>query len=229
MGSVAQPAKEDGAILARMAKIGIEPGKPFEISKLDPKVQDALKGVPEIALQQINDEWLKVGIDMNGWRVTLVGGRYGTDYLERAAWAALGWPSQLPQVSVYPTTFVDSQGRKLTGANKYQITFPKGGLPPVNPKAFWSITMYTIDNGLWFNPNPLNKFTVSPRNDLQYNSDGSLTLYIQNESPGVEKEANWLPAPKGPFALTLRMYWPNTTPPSILDGSWQPPGVMLIK
>ncbi len=229
MGSIAPPAPEDGPILARMAKIGLIPGKPFDLSKLDPKWKSALSEIPEAALKRIGAKWYEMGKIVNGWRVLLSGGRYGTDYLRRAVWAAVGWPSQLPNVSVYPTTEQDSSGEKLTGAHKYTLTFPKGQLPPVNPLAFWSITMYTIDNGLWFYPNPLNKFTVSPRDKLKFNKDGSLTLYFQHESPGKEKEANWLPAPEGPFALTMRMYWPNTNPPSILDGTWKPPGVESVR
>ncbi len=118
---------------------------------------------------------------------------------------------------------MDAAGQKLTGANKYTLTFPKGKTPPVN--GFWSITMYEIDQGWWFVPNPLNKFTLSPRNDLKYNKNGSLTLYFQNESPGKDKQANWLPAPKGDFLPMLRMYWPKETPPSILDGTWTVPRV----
>jgi hypothetical protein len=230
MGSAAPPAPEDAPMLARLAKIGIVPGKPFDPSKLTPAVQAALKDVPEMALKRMNAAWKSLGKDVNGWRVTTVGGRYGTNYLERGAWAARGWPSQLPKVSVYPTTYLDSTGQKLSGAHRYTLTFPKGQLPPVNPLAFWSITMYeNTPTGLWFYPNPLNKLTVSPRNKLKYNKDGSLTLYFQHESPGPAKEANWLPAPTGPFALTLRMYWPNPKPPSILDGTWQPPGVQKVK
>jgi hypothetical protein len=226
MGSSAPAAPEDGPMLARMARLGIVPGKPFDSSKLDPAVRAALQDVPQAALQRMVAAWENLGTDENGWRVTTVGGRYGTDYLLRGAWASSGWPSQLPHVSVYPSTFVDSAGEKLTGANRYTMTFPKGGLPPVNPLAFWSVTMYISDNGQWFYPNPLDKRTVSPRDQLVYNDDGSLTLYLQHESPGPGREANWLPAPQGPFSLCLRLYWPNTTPPSILDGSWQPPGVI---
>jgi hypothetical protein len=230
MGSAAPPAPEDAPILARMAKIGIVPGKPFDPSKLDPAVQAALKDVPEMAVKQMTAAWESLGKDVHGWRVTTVGGRYGTNYLERGAWAARGWPSQLPSVSVYPTTYVDSTGQKLSGANQYTVTFPKGQLPPVNLQAFWSITMYeNTPTGLWFYPNPLNKLTVSPRNKLKYNNDGSLTLHFQHKSPGKAKEANWLPAPVGPFALTLRMYWPNSTSPSILNGTWQPPGVKRVQ
>lgn len=227
MGSAAPPAREDTPIVKRMAKLGIVPGQPFEMRKLDPAVQASLKDVPELAVQRMTAAWETLGKDKNGWRVTTVGGRYGTNYLERGAWAVRGWPSQLPKVSVYPTTYVDGSGQKLTGANNYTLTFPKGQLPPVNPLAFWSITMYeNTPTGLWFYPNPLNKLTVSPRNALKYNVDGSLTLYFQHESPGKAKEANWLPSPKGPFALTLRMYWPNTKKPSILNGTWQPPAVV---
>jgi hypothetical protein len=106
---------------------------------------------------------------------------------------------------------------------RYTLTFTKGQTPPV--RAFWSITMYEIDHGWWFVPNPLNKFTVSPRNQLKYNPNGSLTLYFQSESPDKDKEANWLPAPKGAFIPMLRMYWPKESPPSILDGTWKPPVV----
>lgn len=229
MGSVAPPAPEDAPMLARLAKMGIVPGQPFDPGKLDPAVQAALQEVPAVALKRITDEWESLGKDVNGWRVKLTGGRYGTNYLERAAWAAMGWPSQLPNVSIFPIAYVDSMGQKLSGANKYTLTFPRGQLPPVNPRAFWSITMYIIDNGLWFYPNPLNKLTVSPRNKLKFNKDGSLTLYFQHNSPGKDKEANWLPAPEGPFALMMRLYWPNTAPPSILDGTWQPPGVKKVQ
>ena len=230
MGTSAAPAREDAPMIARMAKIGIVPGKTFDPGKLDPAVQAALKDVPDIAVKRMTAAWEGLGKSVNGWRVTAVGGRYGTNYLERGAWATRGWPSQLPNVSVYPTVYVDGSGQKLGGANKYTLTFPKGQTPPVNPLAFWSITMYeATPTGLWFYPNPINKLTVSPRDKLVYNADGSLTLYFQHETPGKDKEANWLPAPEGPFALTLRLYWPNTTKPSILDGSWDPPPVVQVQ
>lgn len=224
--AAAVPAPEDAPILARMAEIGIVPGQKFELAKLDPDLQAALADVPQIVTDMLNEGWATLGTDRNGWRVTTSGAIYGTDYLTRAIWASNGWPSQQTQVSVYPTTYVDSTGAKLDGTNGYTLTFAKGELPPVNEMAFWSITMYQIDNGLWFYPNPLNRLTLSTRNTFIYNDDGSLTLYFQNASPGADKEANWLPAPAAPFALTLRMYWPNQTPPSILDGSWAPPPVV---
>ena len=222
--------KADAPMLARMAKLGIVPGKTFDPSKLDPAVQAVLKDVPEEAIQRTTATWESLGQDVNGWRVTTVGGQYGTDYLMRGAWATRGWPSQLPNVSVYPMGYVDSDGKPLSGANSYTLTFPKGEMPPVNALAFWSITMYeNTSTGLWFYPNDLHKLTVSPRNKFKYNADGSLTLYFQHTSPGKDKEANWLPAPEGPFALCLRLYWPNTTAPSILNGTWKIPPIVKTK
>jgi hypothetical protein len=224
MGGAAPPA--DAPILADMAKIGIVPGQPFGLKKLDPAVQAALSNVPQTALKKIEANKNSLGKIVNGWVVTKGLGTYGTDFLKRAVVAAFGWPANQEKDAVYPYTEVDSEGKKLTGAANYTLTFPKGKTPPVN--AFWSITMYMIDEGWWFVPNQLNKFTVSPRNDLKYNADGSLTLYFQNASPGADKEANWLPAPKGEFIPMLRMYWPRETAPTILDGSWVIPHVSRV-
>jgi hypothetical protein len=217
-------AAVDAPMLTRMAKIGLEPCKPFELGKLAPAVQAALKDLPQAALKRIEESKDKsMGQVVDGWVITKGLGVYGTDYMKRAVVAAFGWPANLQEDAVYPYTEVDSAGQKLTGADKYTLTFAKGETPPVN--GFWSITMYQIDQGWWFVPNPLNKFTVSPRNNLKPNPDGSITLYFQNESPGKDKEANGLPAPKGPFIPMLRMYWPQDRPPSILDGTWKPPAV----
>jgi hypothetical protein len=223
----APPAEEDAPILANMAEIGVEPCKPFEMDKLDPAVQDTLKDLPQEALKKIEANRSGLGEIVNGWIVTKGLGEYGTDYLKRAVVAAFGWPANLEKDAVYPYTEVDSNDQKLTGANKYTLTFPKDQTPPVN--GFWSITMYEIDQGWWFVPNALNKFTVSPRNDLKANDDGSVTLYFQTESPGKDKEANWLPAPKGDFLPMLRMYWPKEDDPTILNGSWNPPRVEMVK
>ena len=223
MGGAAPPAPEDAQMLARMAKIGLVPGQPFDMAKLDPATQAALKDIGKTALQRIEANKDSLGAMENGWVVTKGLGVYGANYMKRAVVAAFGWPANLPQDAVYPYTEVDSSGRKLSGANRYTLTFAKGETPPVD--AFWSITMYEIDQGWWFVPNPLNKFTVSPRNNLKPNADGSVTLYFQNETPGADKEANWLPAPKGDFIAMLRMYWPKENDPSILNGSWTPPAV----
>ena len=210
-------------MLVKMAGIGIEPCKPFDMGRFDPATQAALKDVPQTALKKIEANRASLGEMVNGWVITKGLGVYGTDYLKRAVVAAFGWPANLQEDAVYPYTEIDSAGQKLTGANKYTLTFAKGQTPPVN--GFWSVTMYLIDEGWWFVPNPLNKFTVSPRDKLKYNSDGSLTLYFQNVSPGKDKEANWLPAPKGDFLPMLRMYWPKEKKPSVLNGTWKPPAV----
>ncbi len=230
MAHEAPPAPEDAPMLARMATVGIAPGQLFDIKKLAPAVQAAVKDIPTTALETMHKQFKDMGVLVNGWKVAAQPGDwsgFGTNYLQRGAIAAFGWPGEKRTVSTYPLAFVDSKGRKLDGANNYTMTFPKGGMPPV--KAFWSITMYVDDNGYWFYPNAINRLTISPRDNPKPNADGSTTLYFQHESPGADKESNWLPAPDGPFVLCLRMYWPSTTPPSILDGTWQPPGLQLTK
>ncbi|AGI24826.1 DUF1254 domain-containing protein [Pseudomonas sp. MT3] len=220
----APPAAGDAPILARMAKLGIAPCKPFKLSALPSELQAKLADLPKVALQEIGEGQPTLGSKVNGWTFTKGLGVYDTHYMKRAVVAAFGWPANVEQDAVYPYTTIDSAGQKLNGANRYTLTFAKGKTPPAN--GFWSITMYEIDQGWWFVPNPLDKFTVSPRNDLKYNADGSLTLYFQHESPGKDKEANWLPAPKGDFLPMLRMYWPKVQNPSILDGSWTPPQIV---
>jgi hypothetical protein len=226
MATAAPPAPEDAPMLARMAKIGLAPGRPFDPARLDPAARESLKDLPQRALASIVANRSSMGQVVNGWIVSKGLGEYGTDYMKRAVVAAFGWPANLEKDAVYPFTEVDGEGRTLSGANRYTLTFPRGQTPPVD--GFWSITMYEIDQGWWFVPNPLNKFTVSPRNDLKTNPDGSTTLYFQTQSPGAERESNWLPAPRGDFILMLRMYWPRERAPSILGGSWAPPKVERI-
>jgi hypothetical protein len=219
------PAAEDAPILAKMAKIGLVPGKEFDAGQLDPAVAKEIAGVPQSAFAKIMGHFKSAGTAEKGWVFTTKTGQYGTEYLQRALITAIGLGANRPQDAVYPTSEVDAEGKPYSGANKYVVHFAKGQAPPVN--AFWSITMYNGE--YFFVENPLDKYTVSPRNALKYNDDGSLDLYIQNESPGKEKEANWLPAPKDKFILMMRLYWPKETDPSIIDGTWQPPGVKLVK
>ena len=211
MADAAPPAAEDAPIIEKMAKIGLVPGKPFDLDKLDPKVQAALKNVGKTASAKIFAQKQTSGTKVNGWLIPAAAGAYDTNYLDRAFIAAFGWPANLPEDAVYPYAAEDGAGKALSGANKYTLTFAKGETPPVN--GFWSITMYFEDGGLWFYPNKLNKFTVGMRDKPKFNDDGSLTLYFQNESPGPDEEANWLPAPQGDFILMLRMYWPNDKGP----------------
>jgi hypothetical protein len=219
------PTAADAPIVARMAKIGIVPGQKFDASGLSPAARKALTNVPKTAIGKImareKDGGMKV---VNGWLVSLDTGEYGTDYLQRAFITLIGLGANKPQDAVYPLTTIDSAGRPFNGANRYILRFREGQIPPV--QGFWSLTMYDAD--FFFVNNPLNKYTVSPRNNLQYNPDGSLDIYVQNASPGKDKEANWLPAPAGDFKLMLRMYWPEEKDPSILDGTWQPPAVERV-
>ncbi len=219
------PAKADARMVEMMAKIGIVPGKDFDISKLDPAVAKGLKSVPKVAQEKIMGYFKYAGKLVNGWQIMTKTGIYGTEYLQRAFVTAIGLGANRPQDAVYPTSLVDGDGKVYDGANKYVMHFPKGEAPPV--KGFWSLTMY--DGSYFFVENALNRYTLSPRNALKYNEDGSLDLYIQKASPGKERESNWLPAPSGKFILMLRLYWPRETAPSIIDGTWQPPAVRKVK
>ena len=218
------PAKEDAPMVEKLAKIGIVPGQDFDISKVDAAIAKGLAKAPPTAQEKIMTHFKDAGKLENGWVFTTKAGVYGTDYLQRAFITAIGLGANRPQDAVYPTSTEDARGKKYSGANKYVVHFEKGKTPPVN--AFWSVTMY--DAGYFFVDNPLNKYTVSPRNDLKYNADGSLDIYIQNESPGKDKEANWLPAPKGEFVLMMRLYYPKEKDPSIIDGTWKPPAVKVV-
>ena len=219
------PAKADEPIMARMKKIGIVPGKAFDIAKLNPAVAKAIDGVPRVAQEKIMAHFKKAGTFENGWIFTTQTGVYGTDYLQRALVTAIGLGANRPQDAVYPTSEEDADGKPYDGANKYVMHFDKGRMPPVN--AFWSLTMYTSE--YFFVDNPLNRYTLSQRNALKVNADGSVNLYMQNENPGPDKESNWLPAPKGRFILMLRLYWPKEKPPSIIDGTWKIPAVKLVQ
>jgi hypothetical protein len=215
------PAPEDGPILARIARIGVVPGADFDINKLPAAMSIALKATPKLAHAKIMAHVRAAGAHENGWMVTTRTGVYGTEYLQRATVAAIGLGANRPQDAVYPTSDRDVEDHEYSGVRKYVIHIDKGQEPPVN--AFWSLTMY--DDKYFFVPNPLNRFTLSQRNKFTTNPDGSIDIYVQRDDPGGDKEANWLPTPPGKFVLMLRMYWPKDTPPSILDGSWKPPGL----
>jgi hypothetical protein len=162
--------------------------------------------------------------DENGFAFTTRTGIYGTDYLMRALVTAIGLGANRPQDAVYPTSQKDADGHAYNGANKYVMRFPKGHLPPA--EGFWSLTMY--NSAYFFVENPLNRYSISARQDLKQNPDGSTDLYIQKDSPGKDKESNWLPAPEGDFILMLRMYWPQETDPSIINGTWTVPAAKKV-
>ena len=223
------PTAEDAPMVEKLAKLGIVPGEDFDPAKADSAVTAAIAGAPKPAQDKIM-AWAKDGVAAgdntfeNGWLFTTKTGRYGTNYLQRAYVTAIGLGANLPQDAVYPTSEGPDQDTKYSGANNYVMHFDKGQLPPV--KGFWSLTMYDAD--YFFVDNPLNRYTLSQRDALRPNPDGSIDLIIQAESPGADKESNWLPAPKGDFVLMLRMYWPQESPPSIIDGSWKVPQVTKV-
>jgi len=219
------PTEADAPMVAKMARLGIVPGKPFAFDKLDPTVQAALKDVPKQSFETIMGYFKTAGEDVNGWLFTTKTGLYGTDYLQRALVTAIGLGANRPQDAVYPTSEANTEGQPYEGTNKYVMHFDKDKLPPVN--GFWSLTMYNAD--YFFVANPLNRYTLSARNELKKNADGSVDLYLQHENPGPDKASNWLPAPKGRFIPMLRLYWPKETPPSIIDGTWKIPAIQKVQ
>jgi hypothetical protein len=219
------PANEDAPIVAKMAQIGIVPGRDFDINKVEPAVAKGLSGVPRPSQEKITAHFKMAGKDINGWIFTTNAGTYGTNYLQRALITAIGLGANRPQDAVYPTSETGADGKPYDGANRYVVHLDKGQMPPVN--GFWSLTMYNA--GYFFVDNPLNRYNLSSRNKFKANKDGSVDLYLQNKSPGKDKESNWLPAPEGKFILMLRLYWPKETPPSILDGTWKSPAVQTVR
>jgi hypothetical protein len=217
------PHANDYPILARMKRIGLEPGRPFDFEAVPPHVQAALEKAPEIAQQKISYAQTRTGANVNNWLIAMPPiGTYGTDYLRRAVVAFVGLGANVVEDAIYPTAYVDATNRPFDSDEKYVVHFEKDQIPPVS--AFWSLTMYNDDQ--FFADNPLNRYAIGDRDKLKYNADGTLTLYIQRESPGRAKESNWLPAPgSGGFSLNLRLYWPK---PEALDGTWMPPAVQPV-
>ncbi|MBR0692038.1 DUF1254 domain-containing protein [Bradyrhizobium lablabi] len=217
------PAAADAPELARFAKIGLVPGQDFDASKLN---ADFVKRIPQVGFDRIMAQFKlnKELKDINGWMFTTKTGVYGTDYLMRAFVTAIGLGANRPQDAIYPTSQKDADGRAYDGTKKYVMRFPRDQLPPV--RGFWSVTMYDAD--YFFVANPINRYSISARQSLKSNEDGSIDLYIQKDSPGADLESNWLPAPASKFILMLRMYWPSEDNPSILDGSWTIPPVKPV-
>ena len=213
------PHITDQPIIAQLKRIGLEQGKSFDLDKAEPAVRTAFDSVPSEAQQLMASTLPTIARVTNGWSMnTNTMGVYGNWYLKRAIVAQVGLGANLPEDAIYPINLADDTGKPLDGANKYTLHFDKAGTPPA--RAFWSVTLY--DNDGFQVANPLNRFAVSSWMPFKRNADGSLDLYFQNESPGVDKEANWLPAPKGPFNLTMRLYAPRL---EAFTGKWNPPPV----
>jgi len=222
---------EEKEIRAKLARIGIGPGKTFEFKdlSLEHKLDIGL-GMKE-GEKKVEEKVAAIGKEINGWKVSSAFGDrafFHGDWLLRAAAAKAGIYGNDAMEATYPMTRTLADGEPLDGSkHNYALTFPAGQFPPVN--AFWSVTMYDGKSQLLIK-NPIDRYLInSPMlPEMKKNADGSLTLYIQSKSPGADKESNWLPAPNGPIYMVMRLYWPKTEPPSILPpggGTWKPPGV----
>lgn len=230
-------ADEDREIRAKLATIGIGPGKKFDIKSLSPERQQAIVEAMKAGDEKI-DTYLASGMtDANGWQLgSLPGDRehYNGDWVMRAATAKAGIYGNDAAEAVYPLGRLDVDGNTIdTSKHNYTLTFAAGEMPPVN--AFWSVTMYYGKSQLMVE-NPLNRYLVNTAmtSDMKKNSDGSLTIYIQKDSPGKDREANWLPAPNDTAYLVMRLYWPKpaTEAVSVLPvgkGTWKPPGIVVAE
>jgi hypothetical protein len=217
----------ESAVMERFARAGIGAGKPFDVAALSPEqrkaveegMADGWKSYAQFKAEVI-DTGKKSSADGFGTREFL-----GNDYMMRMASAVLGIYGNSREEANYPAYFTDSEGKPLDGAsNRYTVRFEPGRLPPVN--AFWSLTMYELPASL-LTENPIDRYLInSPMEPgLVRDADGGITLYVQHESPGKDKEANWLPAPKGPFFMVMREYWPK---PEALDGTWKVPPAIRV-
>jgi len=225
---------EEREIRAKLARIGIGPGKSFSFKDLSLEHKLEIGLGMKAGLKKVEEKVASMGREVNGWRIASAFGDrdfYKGDWLLRAAAAKAGIYGNDAVEAMYPMTRWDATGDTLDGSrHKYTLTFPAGQFPPVS--AFWSVTMYDGKSQLLIQ-NPINRYLInSPMlPQMKKNADGSLTLYIQKDSPGADKESNWLPAPDGPIYLVMRLYWPKTEPPSLLPpggGTWSPPGIQRV-
>jgi hypothetical protein len=214
------PHITDWSIIARMKRIGLEPGKSFDAVRVS---ADALAHGAAAGLKLMQDKAPTIARVTNGWQMnTDTMGVYGNYYLKRAIVAMVGLGANQVDDAIYPLNVSDADGKQLMAENKYVLHFGKDELPPVD--AFWSLTLYDAEG--FQVANPLNRFAIGDRDPLRFNTDGSLDLFIQNENPGPDKEANWLPSPKsGQLAVTLRLYAPK---PQVAQGRWNPPAIKPV-
>ncbi len=211
------PEPDDPKTMARLATLGIAPGAMFRMDAFTPEVRQAIEAGVAAGVKAMRETVR--GKVVNGWQIALDMGRYGTKYTYRAGWTFFGVGGNLPEDAVYPFAELDGDGKRFNGANNYTLHFTKAEIPPVD--AFWSLTMY--DDDAYLVANPINRYALGDRSRLAFDADRGLTLYIQSDSPGKDKESNWLPAPKdAEFKLALRLYAPKK---EVADGTWAPPPV----
>lgn len=213
------PHPTDFSVLARIADLGVVPGRPFDEERLTAGQKAEIDTGAKEALQQMLAAQPTLGTQANGWSSVLdTIGVYGNDYFRRAVVTLLGLGANPPEDAVYPLLHADADGEPPTGAHDYVIHFDADALPPVS--AFWSVTMYDAEG--FQTPNALDRFALGDRDELAYNPDGSLDLFVSHTDPGPGRRSNWLPAPTGRLGITLRLYAPH---PRALDGRWTPPVV----
>lgn len=226
---------EEIATREKLARLGIGAGKKFDFNSLSPEQKAAVVEGMKAGEAEVEDGVKKIGTNINGWHIASIAGDrafFNGDWLKRAEGAKAGIYGNDAVEAMYPLAIALPDGEPLDGSkHNYTLTFPDGQFPPVN--AFWSVTMYDGKTQFLIK-NPINRYLInSPMlPNMKKNADGSLTLYIQKDSPGKGKESNWLPAPNGPIYLVTRLYWPKETPPSILppgEGTWKPPGLVQAK
>jgi hypothetical protein len=215
------PHPADAPFMRDLARIGIVPGKPFSLDALPSEQRKAFEeGAAESAKALVRPPESNIGRGTrNGWTgFSGMVGRYGTNYTARAAVARIGLGALPPEDATYVHCQEDAAGKPLDGSYAYTLHFAKDQIPPV--RAFWSLTMYSEDG--YFVANPIHRYAIGDRDQLKFNSDGSLDLFIQHDAPGGDRDANWLPAPEGKFNLSLRLYWPRN---EVLNGQWTPPAI----
>ena len=206
-------------MVEKIARLGVVAGQPFAPDKLDPPSAKAIdQGVQEAKAALVTASKGNRGDLKNGWTIQWDLGRYGTNYGLRALVALLNLGANAPEDAIFASTHLDAKGRPLNGANRYVLHFDKGSMPPT--EAYWALSMY--DDRHVFASNPIDRYAIGSRDKLQLNPDGSLDLHLGHESPGPERQSNWLPAPAGNFNVILRNYWPKQ---AALDQHWTPPPI----
>lgn len=217
------PHITDWSTIARLNRLGIVPGQSFAFDQASSAIKAGLEQAVVDGLKLMQEKLPTLARVVNGWQMnTDTMGVYGNYYLKRAIVAMVGLGANQPQDAIYPLCLTDADGKPLDGSNRYVLHFTKDELPPV--EAFWSITMYDAEGFQVINK--LNRFAIGDRDDLKYNADGSLDIYIQPDSPGGDQESNWLPSPaQGVLGVTMRLYAPKAP---ALDGRWVPPAVKRV-
>lgn len=210
------PHASDGAMVLRMERLGFVAGRAFTLKTAPQPVQRGLERAVPAARHRMLDRGTVRRVVRNGWIMPAVLGVYGNEYLPRAYIAYRGLGALPPEEAIYSTAQADGQGQPLDGVHRYRLHFDRDRLPPVH--AFWSFTMYGADQ--FFVANPIDRFAIGDRDALKLNADGSLSLFVQHETPAADLRSNWLPAPAGPFSITARLYAPKA---QALDGGWTAP------